>query len=97
MTSGLSLANKVQFLFGIALLAIVAGTLALPWIRSEQLVFQSQLEVSRQLADTWLESPTPLIPNGPLPIELVSVGRIDPTTNPFAADARRRMEATVDF
>ncbi|MAB73192.1 MAG: hypothetical protein CMJ54_11885 [Planctomycetaceae bacterium] len=97
MTSGLSLANKVLFLFGIASLVIVTGTLALPWIRSEQLVFQSQLEVSRQLADTWLESPSRSSATGLLPIRLVPRAEIDPAELPFASDAARRFEASDDL
>ena len=97
MASGLSLANKVLFLFGIASLVIVTGTLALPWIRSEQLVFQSQLEVSRQLADTWLESPSRSSATGLFPIRLVPRAEIDPAELPFASDAARRFEASDDL
>ena len=60
MAAGPSLANKVQVLFGTSLLLIVAGTLAIPWVMTDRLVFQSQSEVSRQLADAWLDSPTKL-------------------------------------
>ena len=51
MATGLSLANKVQLLFGTAVVVILAAGLVVPWFRSEELVYRSQLEVSRQLAD----------------------------------------------
>ncbi|MDI9403160.1 MAG: HAMP domain-containing sensor histidine kinase [Limnohabitans sp.] len=56
MAQGISLANKCQILFGIAVFALLGGALAVPWIRTGTIVSDSQLEVSRQLADTWFES-----------------------------------------
>jgi hypothetical protein len=56
MAQGISLANKCQILFGIAVFALLGGALAVPWIRTGKIVSDSQLEVSRQLADTWFES-----------------------------------------
>ncbi len=95
MASGPSLANKVQFLFGLSVLVIVSVTLALPWMLTERLVHQSQLEVSRQLADTWLESPTKLSGGGPIPIRVVPAVEIDPAGQGFAAEAARRLRADV--
>ena len=77
MAAGPSLANKVQVLFGTSLLLIVAGTLAIPWVMTDRLVFQSQSEVSRQLADAWLDSPTKLAIGGTLPIRVEDVDAID--------------------
>ena len=93
MAAGPSLANKVQFLFGLSVLVIVSVTLALPWILTERLVHQSQLEVSRQLAETWLESPTRLSVGGPIPIRVVPAGEIEPASQGFAAEAVRRLRA----
>ena len=93
MASGPSLANKVQFLFGISVLVLVASVLATPWVLTERLVFQSQLEVSRQLAETWLESPTRLAVGGLLPIRVEDVDSIDPNGTGFSAEAVRKMLA----
>ncbi|MCP4836439.1 MAG: HAMP domain-containing protein [Phycisphaera sp.] len=93
MAAGPSLANKVQVLFGAAVLLIVAATLAIPWMLTERLVFQSQLEVSRQLADAWLDSPTQLAGGGSLPLKILDVDSIDPAGADFASDALRRMNA----
>lgn len=54
MVSGISLANKCQLLFGLAIILIVTGALAVPWVRTASLVRDSQIEVARQLADAWL-------------------------------------------
>ena len=56
MAQGISLANKCQILFGIAVFALLGAALAVPWYRTGALVTQSQLEVSRQLADTWFQN-----------------------------------------
>ncbi|MEE2973379.1 MAG: HAMP domain-containing sensor histidine kinase [Planctomycetota bacterium] len=93
MASGPSLANKVQFLFGTALFLIVASTLATPWALTERLVYQSQLEVSRQLAEAWLESPTRTISGGGIPIQVVDADAIDPSGSAFESEALRRLEA----
>jgi signal transduction histidine kinase len=54
MARGLSLANKSQLLFGFAVVLILAAALAVPWIRFEHVVENSQVEVARKLADAWL-------------------------------------------
>ncbi|MAT81160.1 MAG: hypothetical protein CMJ29_05885 [Phycisphaerae bacterium] len=51
-TRGISLANKCLILFGSALVAILVVALATPWIRSERVVDDYQLEVAQQLAST---------------------------------------------
>jgi len=43
-------------MFGLAVVGLVAGALAVPWFRTKTLVGESQLEVSRQLAETWLQN-----------------------------------------
>ena len=97
MAAGPSLAIKVQVLFGAALLLIVVAALAIPWMLTERLVFQSQLEVSRQLADAWLDSPTQLVAGGSLPIEVLDVDAIDLAGTDFAAEALRRMESDPEI
>src|SRR3954462_10538611 len=54
MSSGISLANKCQLLFGFAVVLIVTAALIVPWIRTGLMVRDSQTEVARQLADAWL-------------------------------------------
>ena len=41
MVSGISLANKCQLLFGVAVLVIVASALSVPWIWTQALVRDS--------------------------------------------------------
>lgn len=52
----ISLATRSRLLFGAAVVALVAGALSVPWIRTRTLIEESQREVSRQIADTWLEN-----------------------------------------
>ncbi len=56
MTTGISLANKCQLLFGIAAFVILTGSLAVPWIRTDTLVDASQRQVARQWAQAWLDN-----------------------------------------
>ncbi|MEE2908330.1 MAG: HAMP domain-containing sensor histidine kinase [Planctomycetota bacterium] len=51
-TRGISLANKCLILFGCALAVIFILALAAPWIRSDRVVADYQLEVAQQLART---------------------------------------------
>lgn len=53
MRSRVSLANKCLAIFGCAIVIIIASTLSVPWMRSDDLVQDYQLEVARQLADLW--------------------------------------------
>ncbi len=52
---GLSLSNKCQLLFGVAVAFILFGALAVPWVRDHAMITDSQIEVARQLADAWLD------------------------------------------
>jgi two-component system sensor histidine kinase BarA len=56
MSRGISLANKCLMLFGCAVVVILIGALSVPWLRTSALVQDYQLEVSRQLADAWLQA-----------------------------------------
>ena len=92
MATGLSLANKVQLLFGTAVVVILAAGLVVPWFRSEELVYRSQLEVSRQLADAWLDSPAPEASTAPIPIRVVSKAEAAQSVgDPFVVEALERM------
>jgi signal transduction histidine kinase len=62
---GISLANKCQLLFGAAVVAILGMALGVAWVRTDTLIRESQVEVSRQLADAWLRN-RPTIPTSPL-------------------------------
>ena len=53
-SSGLSLANKCQLLFGLAVVLILTAALSVPWIRMQEMVDEGQFEVASQLADGWL-------------------------------------------
>ncbi|MCH2161380.1 MAG: HAMP domain-containing histidine kinase [Phycisphaerales bacterium] len=99
MASGLSLANKVQLLFGTAVVVLLAAALAVPWFRTEALVYRSQLEVSRQLADAWLEVPNRTSTSGPIPIRVYSVAdaRSSTEAKPFVLEAVSRMESDSDL
>lgn len=54
MSSGISLANKCQLLFGFAIVMILTAALSIPWIRTSSMVRDAQVEVARQMADAWL-------------------------------------------
>src|SRR3954471_8260843 len=47
----ISLAAKCQLLFGLAVLVIIAGALAVPWKRMEQLATQPNIKAARFAAD----------------------------------------------
>src|ERR1035437_9204102 len=47
----ISLAAKCQLLFGLAVLVIIAGALAVPWQRMEQLAGQPNMKAARVAAD----------------------------------------------
>jgi len=63
-SKGISLANKCQMLFGLAVLLILTAALSVPWVRMRHMVHHEQLEIARQLADAWLAN---IIQLGPLP------------------------------
>ena len=52
----ISLADKCLLVFGAAVVLIVAVALFLPWLRMNALVNEGQLEVSRSLMDTWVDT-----------------------------------------
>ena len=52
-SSGISLADKCQLLFGGAVVLILAAALVVPWLRVEAIVDAAQLEASRQAARLW--------------------------------------------
>lgn len=54
MLAGISLVNKCQILFGFAVIMILAAALAVPWVRTGDLIERYQLESARQLAEAWL-------------------------------------------
>jgi signal transduction histidine kinase len=73
MGAGISLANKCQLLFGVAVLAILAAALAVPWVRTGALVREGQFEAAREVADEWLaerraEGPLQPAPGVPAPL-----------------------------
>ncbi|MCC7203479.1 MAG: HAMP domain-containing protein, partial [Phycisphaeraceae bacterium] len=50
----ISLANKCQILFGLAVVVILAAALSVPWLRMQTLVAEGQEETARKLAEAWL-------------------------------------------
>ncbi|MGA0285858.1 MAG: ATP-binding protein [Phycisphaerales bacterium] len=100
MNRGLSLANKCQLIFSIAVLLILAAALSVPWIRTQRLVVENQLEVSRQLAETWLENGFILGRSEGLaiPMELLPLGRAWQAAegDPFLEQVLQRFERTPD-
>ncbi len=54
MWRGISLANKCLLMFGGAIVLIVLAALSVPWLRMNTLVDEGQLELSRQMVETWL-------------------------------------------
>ncbi|MSR44900.1 MAG: HAMP domain-containing histidine kinase [Phycisphaerales bacterium] len=93
MARGPSLANKCQLLFGGAVLLILAGALAAPWIRLESVVEESQREMSRQLAETWVGNGFALnrTEGIPIPIRVVPIEQIEDgsSADPFVDAAYR--------
>jgi len=57
MARGISLANKCQLGFGLAILLIIGSALLVPWVRLVTIVDQSQVETSRQIARVWAQAP----------------------------------------
>lgn len=50
----ISLANKCQLLFGLAVVLILTAALAVPWLRMQKLVDESQQEIAAGMAGDWL-------------------------------------------
>ncbi|MSR28978.1 MAG: HAMP domain-containing protein [Phycisphaerales bacterium] len=97
MARGPSLATKCQLLFGAAVVLILAGALVVPWLRLEKVVEESQREMSRQLAETWLRNGFALSRTEgiPIPIRVVPVELLEgtATVDPFVEQAYRRFQA----
>ena len=53
MWRGISLANKCLLLFGAAVVLIIVAALAVPWLRMNSIVDESQKDLSRQLVTVW--------------------------------------------
>ena len=83
-TTRISLANKSRLLFGSAVVALVAGALSVPWLRTSTLVDDSQMEVSRQLAETWVENGFSLGRSEgiPIPMRVVLADAVVPESEP---------------
>jgi signal transduction histidine kinase len=78
MVSGVSLANKCQILFGAAAALILAAALCVPWVRTDLLVEDYQVEVARQTAEAWLRGSIQLGPEAlPPRLEMLSEGEGD--------------------
>jgi signal transduction histidine kinase len=94
-TTRISLASKSRLIFGTAVVLLVAGALSIPWIRTKTLIDQSQLEVSRQLAETWIENGFSLgrSEGAPIPMRIVLVESVVPE----AESDRALVEAMEHF
>jgi two-component system sensor histidine kinase BarA len=74
MLRGISLANKCQLLFGLAVLLILTAVLSVPWVRSRQQGIEHEFEIAREHADAWLASKVHL---GSVDRQLMPVRRFD--------------------
>jgi signal transduction histidine kinase len=97
----ISLAAKCQLLFGLAVLVIIAGALAVPWQRMEQLAGQQNVKAARMLADSTFRQVHVNAPPGParaLPETAGPTTAPNSATRPGNADliARWRDSALVD-
>ncbi len=97
MAQGISLATKCQMLFGAAVFTIIAGALSVPWMRTATMVRENQLEVSRQLADTWFEDGIAIgrSEGASIPIRFIRLDAIvfEDEPDQFARDAVVQFEA----
>ena len=80
MSSGLSLANKCQLLFGLAIVVLLSGVLAVPWFRSETVISDAQIQTGRKLVDSQASSQT----TSKQTIRSMDVAAIDSSDDPFA-------------
>jgi len=90
MATGLSLANKCQLLFGVAVVVLLGGVLAVPWFQAAALVDDTQLEIVRQLAD----SATDRLVAEDTRIERLNVAEAGRSTDEFV---RRGLQTFTDF
>jgi two-component system, NarL family, sensor histidine kinase BarA len=99
MAQGISLANKCQILFGVAVVALLGGALAGPWIRTGTIVTDSQRELSHELANEILsrEAFDPAVLTDPISGRLYRVGELvgesQSETDPFLRDSFARFSA----
>jgi two-component system, NarL family, sensor histidine kinase BarA len=86
-----SLANKCQLLFGGAVILILVAALAVAFYRMNGMVRESQLEMARQLADSYIQNGFSLrsAPGVPIPMRVVRVEEIAAPSDddPFLAAA----------
>ena len=80
MSSGLSLANKCQLLFGLAIVVLLSGVLAVPWFRSETVISDAQIQTGRKLVDSQASNQT----TSKQSIRSMDVAAIDSSDDPFA-------------
>ena len=85
MSPGLSLANKCQLLFGLAIVVLLAGVLAVPWFRSETVISDAQIQIGRKLAESRETNASPLEQS----IRSLDVNAIDSNSDPFFRQALR--------
>lgn len=86
--TGMSLADKCQYLFGAAILTILLAALVVPWVRIGAVVDASQFETSRQLALLW--ETTGLTSGGATPV-------VTGAATDRALDARIRFLAPAEL
>jgi len=86
MSRRLSLANKCQLLFAGAALLILSGALIAPWFQLKGIVEESQLETSRQFAETWIFNGIKLdqAKDSPILFEVVMANQLE---NDHASDS----------
>ncbi|MDA0803324.1 MAG: ATP-binding protein [Planctomycetota bacterium] len=82
---GLSLANKSQLLFGVAIALVLGGALFVPWERARKSIEQSQVEVARQIAQTWLANGFSIQRSEgvEIPVRVLSAAQAQESTDPF--------------
>jgi len=93
MRRGISLSNSATLLFGAASAAILAAALWVPWNRFTITVAESQREIARQVAETWLSNGFALgsTQDVPMAMRLVEASRLS-TDEPWIADAAEEFE-----
>lgn len=93
-SSGMSLANKCQVLFGLAVVLILTAALCVPWVRLQRVVDESHLEAARQLADAWWAGHLNIVPEAATSFEPgQGEAESDPTPEREIGDLRLRIAA----
>ncbi|MEO1583825.1 MAG: HAMP domain-containing sensor histidine kinase [Planctomycetota bacterium] len=99
MIRGISLANKCLILFGFAIMLIVTLALAVPWIRMNAIVAESQLSLSKELVAVWAERNDQPVESGrgsdAVPARKLSVAewRAEAERDPFLRRALGRFQS----